>query len=50
MAPTAEKAQQEPQLPWSLGGLTMPLSTQLTSVGRSACMKEMGSELRGAAL
>ena len=33
MAPTEEKAQQEPQLPWDLTGVILPLAVQLTPVG-----------------
>lgn len=32
-AATVEKAQQQPQLPWSLGGFTFPAATQSTWVG-----------------
>jgi hypothetical protein len=35
MAPTAEKAQHDPQLPWFLTLATFPLVTQLMSLAAS---------------
>jgi len=39
---TDAKAQQEPQCPWSLTGVTTPSSLQSTNVGRDATYSFVG--------
>ena len=44
MAPVAEKAQQEPQLPWSFTGVTAPFSLQ--SIEGSGVLSRCTGSLR----